>query len=1150
MTNSKIKKKTKLLLILLLIIITTTLPIYGGKLLNLLTVVESGSGDDFFVQRGTTTIASGNTSATITAGTDYTAPTAASKAFIRITNTQYTGAGRDSLGGAQNADDFMAYITNPENITTSVTFARAGNTDNTRISWEIVEYQGPTGGANEIIVRRQGSTTIGATSLTVDTPIINGVSNSSDIVVFITGTGNVDTGRGDINCALYTAEYVSASNVARFTRGEHGTDANSFSWAVVEFTGTNWNIQRVSHTYTAAGSTETETITSVNSLSKAFIHAQKTAGTNLSGQDEMGHEVWLSATNQVSFLLTTGSTTPSSQTSVAWIIENTQSTGEVMNVTRGQKTKAASGSEPGTISQSYGPITDLTIASLFVNAKTAGTGANFPIGVFAAILTSTSNIDFWYSDNGNTQEIRWEVVEWPTAPASNVTVSNYGSQIASLTPGTNNHVGGAFVIKENTSSRNVTGITITESGSVDAQNGLDNIKLFYDLDTSSPYNCASESYSGTETQFGSTDTDSFSAANGTAAFTGSVSISTTQTMCVYVVLDVLTGTANKTLEIEIANPSTAVTLSAGTVGPTGIVPIDGTTNLYSTPTWMSGWGYRTRLTIDPVKVVGSADFSNFPIMVKFTSANLKSTSNGGHVSQSNGNDIVFTADDGTTVLDYEKLSYDPATGSLVYYVKLGTLYTTDITSFFVYYGHGSTSSLDDPVNTWNTEYNAVWHLEESSGSRQDSTTNNNDLSDNNTVTSNTGQVGTAGEFTRANSEYLSITDASQTNLELSGNYSIVWWVYFTDDTLKQTFFTKFSGTGTGYTMGWNFPASIRILEQRHYIGGTATDARSNIVIEPTTASGTWYLFSILFDDTNNETIMCLNSVCDSPALSQTQTSTGNTADLRIGIDDALANAMGGRLDEVRILGAEKTTDWVKTIYNNESSPSTFYTLASEETQPANYTFTQNDFEFFVTANSVTLTDTWPSGSGADLAENAVLTQLPATNNPLKQGDKIRLQINLTVGTSNLPSASQAFKLQYSQANDCTTASSWTDVGAKGSGAIWRLFDEASIGDSTTQVNNISTSTSGAEGYYSEVNPSSTNPNSVNIGQNMEWDWPVENNGALTNSPYCFRMIKSNDSALDTYNSDSYPKIYTAPSTDNLLRHGNFFENNIERGFIN
>ncbi|MFC1978505.1 hypothetical protein ACFLVP_00770, partial [Chloroflexota bacterium] len=87
------------------------------------------------------------------------------------------------------------------------------------------------------------------------------------------------------------------------------------------------------------------------------------------------------------------------------------------------------------------------------------------------------------------------------------TVSTTGTQTTNMNiPSTDQYVGGAFVITETTSSRFVTGITITETGTVDALNDLDDIKLYYELDTSAPYDGASENYAGTETQFGSTDT--------------------------------------------------------------------------------------------------------------------------------------------------------------------------------------------------------------------------------------------------------------------------------------------------------------------------------------------------------------------------------------------------------------------------------------------------------------------------------------------------------------------------------------------------------------------------------------------------------------------------------------------------------------------
>ena len=105
---------------------------------------------------------------------------------------------------------------------------------------------------------------------------------------------------------------------------------------------------------------------------------------------------------------------------------------------------------------------------------------------------------------------------------------------------------------------------------------------------------------------------------------------------------------------------------------------------------------------------------------------------------------------------------------------------------------------------------------------------------------------------------------------------------------------------------------------------------------------------------------------------------------------------------------------------------------------------------------------------------------------------------------SFPSSTIGFTLQYRASEDCTVAGAWTDVGAKGSGVAWRLFDEAAIGDSTVQVNNISTSDASAEGYYSEINPSANNPNDVLVNESSEWDWPIENYSAANNTTYCFR----------------------------------------------
>ncbi|MFH1346849.1 MAG: hypothetical protein ABIH10_01215 [Spirochaetota bacterium] len=159
---------------------------------------------------------------------------------------------------------------------------------------------------------------------------------------------------------------------------------------------------------------------------------------------------------------------------------------------------------------------------------------------------------------------------------SSSTVITSGTQKSNLDiPSEGQYIEGAFIILPDTSST-ITRITITENGTVDANTGLDNILLRYDLDAVDPYDCADQSYSSGDNQYGSTDTDGFSSANGTSTFIGAVLASSTQAMCVYVELDVTAG-ASGNLEIRIATSSDVVT--GGYVAGTFPLDIPGTTSL-------------------------------------------------------------------------------------------------------------------------------------------------------------------------------------------------------------------------------------------------------------------------------------------------------------------------------------------------------------------------------------------------------------------------------------------------------------------------------------------------------------------------------------------------------------------------------------------
>jgi hypothetical protein len=218
---------------------------------------------------------------------------------------------------------------------------------------------------------------------------------------------------------------------------------------------------------------------------------------------------------------------------------------------------------------------------------------------------------------------------------------------------------------------------------------------------------------------------------------------------------------------------------------------------------------------------------------------------------------------------------------------------------------------------------------------------------------------------------------------------------------------------------------------------------------------------------------------------------------------------------------------------------------------------QNDFRFYVDEATTNLTNPWPPGTGDDLLENQAMTQLPASNTPLVQGDKLRIKMNYEVVAGacggNLDVNSQRFSLQYAVAEDCTNATGWQFVGNVGESKDWVFFDNPSIASSSANINKLNSSTNGAEGLYTEGIPSPLNPNAVSTGESSEWDFPVENFSATENTTYCFRFVKDdgslNASTFNLYRSDSFPKLTTAPGTDNLMRHGMIWQNNEKKGFF-
>ena len=112
--------------------------------------------------------------------------------------------------------------------------------------------------------------------------------------------------------------------------------------------------------------------------------------------------------------------------------------------------------------------------------------------------------------------------------------------------------------------------------------------------------------------------------------------------------------------------------------------------MYTNPIFgiVPGYNYFKKLITQEVEIsVGTTNLTNFPVLVRLTDNDLRHTSSGGKVENISGFDIVFTASDGSTLINHQVERYNPVTGELVAWVQIPLLSATVNTDFYLYFGN-------------------------------------------------------------------------------------------------------------------------------------------------------------------------------------------------------------------------------------------------------------------------------------------------------------------------------------------------------------------------------------------------------------------------------------------------------------------------------
>jgi hypothetical protein len=331
--------------------------------------------------------------------------------------------------------------------------------------------------------------------------------------------------------------------------------------------------------------------------------------------------------------------------------------------------------------------------------------------------------------------------------------------------------------------------------------------------------------------------------------------------------------------------------------------------------WGNGYNFRRTITIDHTKVPNT-DQTNFPVLISGTYTFLKTTGAGGDVQNANGFDVIFTSDSaGSTKLNWETVSYAGPTGVVEYWVKVGTVSHTSDTVFYLFYGNAAVSTdQSNRTASWDANTQGVYHLPDGTTlTMNDSTANARNGSGSTSPAAIAGQVDGGADNGSSNR----ILCGANGNFDFgnNGSFTLSLWV-------------KTTQTGTKVAVGnigtSNYWLGISSGKASMNAGNAATESSATV------SDGSWHLLSGVHDGPGQLTKVYVDGVERASAPTTANGDTGSQLALGAFGTSAGFNWVG-QYDEGHISNAVRSADWLRSEFNNQSNPATFYAVGSAAT---------------------------------------------------------------------------------------------------------------------------------------------------------------------------------------------------------------------------
>ena len=333
-----------------------------------------------------------------------------------------------------------------------------------------------------------------------------------------------------------------------------------------------------------------------------------------------------------------------------------------------------------------------------------------------------------------------------------------------------------------------------------------------------------------------------------------------------------------------------------------------------------GYNYERDIIVDFTKVEGGSDLSNYPLLINLTGQTFLKPSPTGRILNVNCYDLIFT-DDNYNKLDHQLEYYNGTNGDLIAWVRIPTLSSSSNTTIKVLYGNPLITVNPSVTSVWDSHYKGVWHLDDNS--LNDFTSFNKSGTPFNTPAYPVGNIYNSLGLSGSN-QYVEVTNAPNTNF--NGNLTVSAWIKINTGGLDQ----KIAGNQTGVAGGYKFGVYTTNLVEFEI-----RDAANNPFLNRGVAGGTvlntgqWYYVAGMSSDVLDSIRTFVSGIPERP-FKKTGTLIASSDNLTIGKEPWTATAFfDGSIDELRISDEVRSNGWLRTDYNNQSSPSSFYSLGAE-----------------------------------------------------------------------------------------------------------------------------------------------------------------------------------------------------------------------------